>query len=327
MRESSASPSTALSVIVVTYNSAAVLPACLGSLSEHLPGAEVVVVDNGSADQTVELVRASPAVRLVCGHGNVGFGAAVNRGAQTATGTLLLVLNPDATVVAVDRSDLDALSGDRVTGLLGCRVRDAGARYLIWNSWSWKTELCWTLGQRFLLPRELTVSRPRLSVKRRGQWIAGAAFVVRRSEFLQADGFDAQLFLYFEDLDLSRRYGQRGLPIGTTDAVTVSHVGQASSPRDGDLMTSFALLSLIQYVDKWEGPEAARKAAAWCLRLLRMLEASGGALGRIPVIGRRAAKKRESAAVVRSYLAKAAARSPIAGTYAAAGDALREALE
>ena len=327
MPEPNASPRAPVSVIVVTYNSAVALPTCLNALSEHLPDSEVVVVDNGSQDETVDLVRARPAVRLVSGHGNVGFGAAVNRGAQAAAGTLLLVLNPDAIVVAVEHSDLATLSGDPVTGLVGCRVRGSRKdRYLMWDSWSWKAELCWSLGEHFLVPRELTVHRPTRGVRRRRPWIAGAAFVVRRSEFLEGGGFDDKFFLYYEDFDLSRRYRQRGLPVRTTDALTVSHVGQASSPRDDALMTTVALLSLIQYVDKWEGPEAARCAAAWCLRLLRTVEASGKVFERAPVLGRRAAKKRTSAAVARSCLAAAAVRSPITGTYAAATDALRSVL-
>ena len=327
MREPRVSSFTALSVIVVTYNSAAVLPECLNSLSKHLPDAEVVIVDNGSQDATVDLADRGPLVRLVAGHGNVGFGAAVNRGAQAAAGSLLLVLNPDAAVVAVDHSELKTLSGDPITGLVGCRARGTGMdRYLISNSWDWKAELFWLLGQHFLVPRELTLRRPRLTFKRRSQWIAGAAFVVRRSEFLEAGGFDDTFFLYFEDVDLSRTYNHRRLPIRTTDAFTVSHIGQGSSPRDEDTMTSFALLSLIQYVDKWEGSGAARDAATWCLRLLRMVEATGTAFESVPVLGPRAAKKRDSAAVVRSYLAKAGVRSPIAGAYGAASDAIRGAL-
>jgi len=203
MREPRVSSFTALSVIVVTYNSAAVLPECLNSLSKHLPDAEVVIVDNGSQDATVDLADRGPLVRLVAGHGNVGFGAAVNRGAQAAAGSLLLVLNPDAAVVAVDHSELKTLSGDPITGLVGCRARGTGMdRYLISNSWDWKAELFWLLGQHFLVPRELTLRRPRLTFKRRSQWIAGAAFVVRRSEFLEAGGFDDTFFLYFEDVDL-----------------------------------------------------------------------------------------------------------------------------
>ena len=90
--EPSASPSSGVSVIVVAYNSALVMPRCLGALSEHLPDAEIVVVDNGSRDNTVALVESRPTVRLVTGHGNVGFGAGVNLGARAASRRLLMVL-------------------------------------------------------------------------------------------------------------------------------------------------------------------------------------------------------------------------------------------
>jgi N-acetylglucosaminyl-diphospho-decaprenol L-rhamnosyltransferase len=316
-----------LSVITVTYNSAAVLADCLRSLSEHLPDAEVIVVDNGSEDETVELAGRSPNVRVVAGHGNVGFGAGVNLGAHAASGGLLLVLNPDATLVAVDRSQLELLREAPITGVVGCRVRGETPTHLKFAAWGWRSELYWALGQRFLLPREVTVRRPKRSVRAQAQWVAGAAFVVRRREFLEVGGFDDDFFLYFEDFDLSRAYRDRGWPIRTTDAFTVSHTGLSSSPRDEHAMAAYTLLSLIQYVHKWEGPGAARDAASRCLRLLAAIEVIAKLCGRVPLLGGRAARKRESARAVRSALVAAATQSPVADTYAAATDALRHALD
>jgi N-acetylglucosaminyl-diphospho-decaprenol L-rhamnosyltransferase len=318
----------ALSVIVVTYNSAAVLEQCLDSIAAHLPGAEVVVVDNGSRDDTIALARRRPEVRVVAGHGNVGFGAGVNRGAQAAGRGLLLVLNPDASLVAVDPAQCDRLRGAPHTGVVGCRVRqaDGAAHDQRLVAWGWRAELYWALFQYFLVPREVAIPRPRLARPGSGRWIAGAGFVVDRDEFLEAGGFDETLFLYYEDFELCRRYRARGWPIRTSGALTIEHAGQRSSPRNERTMSAYALMSLIQYVDKWEGAEAARTAARRCLRLLRAVERIGAALRCAPVVGARAAKKRDEAREVRAAIAAIAARPPVEGAYAGAAAAVAGTL-
>src|SRR4051812_49380736 len=90
---------TRLSVVVVTYNSGAAMAASLPSLAAQLgPAHELIVVDNGSSDDTLRVVRelAPAATVLETGH-NAGFAAGANAGAAAASGDLLLFLNPDAT--------------------------------------------------------------------------------------------------------------------------------------------------------------------------------------------------------------------------------------
>jgi N-acetylglucosaminyl-diphospho-decaprenol L-rhamnosyltransferase len=316
-----------VSVVIVTYNSAPVLERCLTSVSEHLPAAEILVVDNGSDDECVAIARGHPGARVIAGHGNVGFGAGVNHGARAASGRLLLVLNPDAVITAVDRDRLAALQGAAVTGLQGCRVvHGGGFRYLIAPLWSWRAEMRWSFVRWFLIPREVSVPRPSALVRREGSWITGAAFLARREELLGAGGFDERLFLYFEDFDLCRAYRDRGLPVSTTDAVTVEHEGMSSSPRVENRMIGFALLSLIQYVSKWDGPAAAAGAAVTCLRLLERIDATGRRAGPFPLLGPRARKKAASAAEIRAMLERAVGEAPVPGTYPGAREAIREAL-
>ena len=230
-------------------------------------------------------------------------------------------------MVDVDRSQLTCVSNESTTGLVGCRVQSADLRYRspLFESWGWHGELYWALCEHFLLPREIALQRPRFFGRRR-QWIAGAAFLVARREFLDVGGFDPAFFLYYEDCDLSRTYRSRGLPIRTTAAITVTHAGGGSSPRDSCTMTCYCLLGLIEYVAKWEGRVAARDAAMRGLFLLHAIERIGGRLAHAPLIGTRARQKQSSARIVRSWLVAAADRTPLAGAYPAATEALREAL-
>src|SRR5512134_1804075 len=83
------------SLIVVAYNSANLLPACLQALAETKDVSyEVIVVDNASRDGTPDLIAERyPDVRLLTSRENLGFGRACNQGARMARGDLLVFLN------------------------------------------------------------------------------------------------------------------------------------------------------------------------------------------------------------------------------------------
>lgn len=291
-----------LTVIIVTYNSAAVLPRCLQSVANSLESAEIIVVDNGSSDDTVRWASAQPGVRILEGHGNVGYGAAANLGAAAANRELLLIMNPDVTVARVDLGELDRLTRAPNVGLRACRrIGRRGTRGVIFSAWSWPTEMNWWMFSWFLLPNGLPMPRPR---PRAGQprWINGSAFVSRRREFVALGGFDERFFLYVEDFALSGEYRSRGLPVTTTDAIFVAHTAGTSSPRAEEGMIAYALLGLIEVAAHMEGEPGATRAAERTLRWLRRLSQTGRALRRWPVLGRRASKKARSAEGVRRRL-------------------------
>ena len=197
-------PEASLSVVFVTHNSAETIRSAISSVRRHLPEAEIVVVDNGSTDHTREIVSEAAPVQLLWGHGNIGFGAGVNLGVRAAIGDLLLILNPDTTLVYADPRRLRDLGHRSSIGMLGCLFDDKdGARYLQYNEWSWRLELWWDMFQWFLLPQGITIRRPRTKLTRSRLWNSGAAFLIGRREFLDIGGFDEDIFLYFEDNDLS----------------------------------------------------------------------------------------------------------------------------
>jgi N-acetylglucosaminyl-diphospho-decaprenol L-rhamnosyltransferase len=312
-------PAHAVSVIIVSYNSAAALRRCLGSLATHLSAAEVIVVDNGSEDDSLAVATSHPGVRVISGHGNVGFGSAVNIGAAAAAADLLLVLNPDAIVVHVDAAGLRALAAAPVLGLRACR-QAGGCRgqHALFAAWGWRRELSWWMFAWFLLPRRLPQPRPR---PRGGQrrWINGSAFVARRGEFIAVGGFDESFFLYLEDFDLSRAYRLAGLPIEETGAVAVDHTHAQSSPRNEERMIAYAILGLVETAAKaGEGPAAAARA----LVLLEQIASVGRKLGWLPIIGLRARRKALSADTVRGLLADDAVVGLAGGRYHRARHAL-----
>jgi GT2 family glycosyltransferase len=283
-----------LAVVVVTHNSADVIGACLASLRRWLPGAELVVVDNESTDATRAVV--GDRAQLCAGLGNVGFGSGVNLGVAHTARRWVLVLNPDATVVGV--AGLRGLLAREPFGLAGCAVERRGRfASLVHEERGWTLDLFRWLVIWFLVPAEVPADR-RIRPGARCPWVSGAALLVARDEFLRIGGFDEDFFLYGEDLDLSRRYRQAGLPVTGTDAVRVVHHAQGSQPAPAPAIC-WGLLGLLEMVGKWHGEREALRAA----RLALVFIVAVRRVGTVPGLGSRARKKAATAAEVLVLLA------------------------
>jgi GT2 family glycosyltransferase len=168
-----------VSLIIVTHNSAELLPVCLAAIANTAyPNYEVLAVDNASADGTPELVLDSyPQVRLIANRENAGFGRACNQGARAAAGEFLVFLNPDVIVTP---------------GWLSVLVRHMGAFPEVGI-------LCPTT----LYPDEQPPRRS-LPVADTAA-VPGSALMTRQAAWRELGGFDESYFLYWEDTDLCWR--------------------------------------------------------------------------------------------------------------------------
>src|ERR1700740_1680441 len=116
-----------LSIIIICYNDAECLGACLESIYSHKAPPfefEVIITDNGSSDGSLALVEANfPQVRLLANGANLGFGPGNNAGAARARGEYLLILNPDTIVHrgALERL-VEFLDTHPGAGMVGPRV-------------------------------------------------------------------------------------------------------------------------------------------------------------------------------------------------------------
>jgi len=93
--------SVKLSIVIISYNTKALLSQCLDSISLGLEGSpsliyEVIVVDNASTDGTIKMIeQVFPNVKLFQNSSNKGYAYAVNRGLENASGEYILLLNSD----------------------------------------------------------------------------------------------------------------------------------------------------------------------------------------------------------------------------------------
>ncbi len=115
-----------LSIIIVSWNTRALLDACLRSIqvSDGDPRLEVVVVDNGSTDGSAQLVRATyPHVRVIENSENRGFAAANNQAMRVAHGRYVLLLNSDTEILGnVLEQSVKYMDMHPDVGAMGCRV-------------------------------------------------------------------------------------------------------------------------------------------------------------------------------------------------------------
>ncbi len=189
-----------VSLIVVTYNSAAELPSFFAALaSTTYPHYEVIVVDNASTDATAADLAAYPATASVSPT-NLGFGRGCNRGAAIAQGEYLVFLNPD---VQVTPAWLDVLIGHSQ------QHPDA------------------ILCPSTLYPDQAPPpSDPALEVVAA---VPGCALFIPRTIWEDVGPFDANIFLYWEDTELCWRASLLGYRIMADLGAIVYHQRGAST--------------------------------------------------------------------------------------------------
>lgn len=264
-----------LSIIVVTYRSAAKLPSFLKAARSVTPHAEILIVDNASDDDTTEVARhVDPSARIVRSEVNIGFGRGCNLGAREASGKWLLFANPDLELRQVALPP----PADGHHGLWAGRIA-TGANYLSArpdiraDTSFWEGYVEQVLSH--LLPPRLS---SRIATRRRPpSWASGALFLTSKSTFLRVGGFDPRYFLYYEDRDLGARYRALGIPIRPlTGLVGVHRQGTSSSDVSPGQREGWSLLSWLEYLGKWKGQVTANHAAKITYRTFALVASLSG---------------------------------------------------
>jgi len=258
--------------VIVSWNVADHLPACLNSLAASEPRPGIVVVDNASEDDTCAMIRRDfPAVRLIANSSNPGFGTATNQGVRAALeagADSLLLLNPDATLAPDSLATLlDSLNASPTRGIVAPAIVTADGA-----------------PQPFAFGGDPTLAyllrRGATRLLRRGylhdwgsetelepDWVTAACLLARAAVFEADIWFDENFFLYFEDNDWCLRARKAGWQIRRTPEARVCHIGGVSLTRNPAASLAYRR-SLLYFYGK--------HYPAWqklCLRLLLPLYA------------------------------------------------------
>jgi len=233
-----------VSVIVVNWNTRALLERCLASVFETSGdlSLEVIVVDNASTDGSAAMVRERfPEARLIVNPENVGFARANNQGLRVSAGRYQLLLNSDTVVWPGALARMIAFMDEHpCVGVLGAELRNPdGSLQPSWAAFpSLLSEIC---GRNFRVRRPYPGSEAF-----RVDWVGGACLMVRREAADQVGLLDEAIFMYTEETDWCYRLARGGWEIVYLPGACVTHLGGGSS-RNSSLRSLLALYASKMY--------------------------------------------------------------------------------
>jgi GT2 family glycosyltransferase len=217
---------TAVAVVIPNWNSVEYLERCIDGLLTQTIDVELLVVDNGSSDSSLEFLRrrAVPHVALTT---NTGFARAVNLGARRTAAPLVFVLNADCVLTPGCLDVLvDAMTSDAGLGGVQPRIVQADATEAspsVYSAGQCLTRYGVAFERAWGEPVDLTdASQSEVF------GVSGAACLLRRELFTALGGYDERYFAFFEDVDLNARARLAGWRFACLPAAEAVHVGHAS---------------------------------------------------------------------------------------------------
>ncbi len=280
-----------LSIIILNYKQKGLVKQCIkGILSAHINfDYEIIVVDNGSGDDTIPAVRELfsekpvsalstpslltpllpklPPLFTIQSEKNGGFAYGNNLGIKKARGKYVVILNPDIAVVPGGFEKIvDFLEHNPKVGIAGPKlinpdgsVQDSCRRFptlpvpLLRRTVFGKM----AFAKKFL--DDYLMADFDHNTNRSVDWLFGACLVMRRDVFQKVGLFDERFFLYFEDLDLCRRCWEAGLAVYYFAEVEMVHYHQRLSAEKAGVLGVFGpagrihLASGLKYFAKYLG--------------------------------------------------------------------------
>ena len=211
-----------VSISIVAYQSRELLRECLHSIQSNVRDLhlEIIVVDNGSDDGTVEMLsRHYPDVRLIRNDRNAGFARPNNQAIQASHGKYILLLNPDTIVLPQALEQLvEFADAHPQIGIVGPKVlnRDGTMQLQCRRSFATPWDLfCYFSRLSKLFPKSRLFARYLVTYRDENEIhpvdaISGSCMLIRRAMIEQIGLLDEQFFAYQEDTDYSFRAHQAG---------------------------------------------------------------------------------------------------------------------
>ncbi len=210
---------TDISVIVVNRNGSELLYNCLDHIfnSDCSHRMEVIVVDNGSSDDSCAMVRKHfPGVRLIEAGKNLGFSKANNLAAKEAKGSRLLLVNSDAMLERDCASRLNELmENDASIGMAGPQlINEDGSRQTSFEAIpSLATEILNRSLLKALFPHNYPSKKQEFDQPTMVPALIGAVMMIDSKALKSLNGFDEDYFFFLEETDLALRISRNGFKV------------------------------------------------------------------------------------------------------------------
>jgi hypothetical protein len=236
-------------IVVLNWNLLEVTKDCILSLRNlSYPVFRILIVDNGSTDNSVEELKTLEDVTLLVNEKNVGFAAGNNRGIEYALrkgADYVLILNNDVVVAPDMLSKLVSVAqSDSNVGVVGPVIYYSDAPKEVWFA-----------GMRFrdrlyVVRRGLHLERP-LDPVERVDFISGCGMLVKREVWEQVGLFDERFFMYYEDLDFALRVKKAGYSLVCSTETKMWHMLSASTGgHESPLKQYYQVKSMLLFCKK-----------------------------------------------------------------------------
>jgi GT2 family glycosyltransferase len=261
-----------LSIVIVNWNTRALLEQCLRSLEDTIRHSsfDVWVVDNGSSDGSVAMVqKCFPDVHIIANTENVGFVRANNQALARCKGRYVLLFNSDAQALFSSLDNIVRFMDEHPNaGLAGVRLLNPDMSFQA--SFTpfptlWREFLILSGLGKWLIRPVFPSSGPQMErgAQKIVGYMEGACLMARREAVDQVGGLDEHIFMYAEDVDWCYRFHQSGWEVWyLPQSPIIHHRGQSSKKRRGR-MEAELYRSRVYFFTKHYG-----KGTAFCLKVL-----------------------------------------------------------
>lgn len=250
------------SVVIISFDGREFISDCLASVQKSLEGEayEIITVDNGSSDGTLEIIKAGfPAVTVIENSNNLGFATAVNQGIVKSRGDYIFILNQDtrirdrAIVKLSERMERDSNIGTIGPKMIGF---DGQMQYSCRAFPRYRHLFFDYTGLAFLLPQSRLFGEWRMGwfkhdCEREVDQPMGAALLVRREVIDKVGRFDEQFKIFFNDVDFCRRVKEAGYKNVFYPEAVVEHFYGGSIRRNRPAMILESHRAMRRYFKKY----------------------------------------------------------------------------
>jgi len=252
-----------LSIIIVGLNTKKWVISCLKSIFANKPefSFEVIYVDNGSTDGSVEEIKRFP-VKIIENKKNLGFTKANNIGISKSSGEILFFLNPDTKILGNTLSKMVRfLEKNPEIGVLGPRLYNSEKKDLQISYGGKLTPTVALFSLTFLkklFPKNIFFKKyfltlPEKKIPTEVEVVSGAALMIKKDIFEKIGGFDERFFAYFEENDLCLRVKKIGKKVVYFPMGEIIHYGGKATKNIPELSRKIFVQSRFKFFKKHYG--------------------------------------------------------------------------
>jgi hypothetical protein len=247
-------------IVIVNWNSGAYLAKCVNSVLRTEPAgliSSIFVIDNDSDDFVPGDIPKDDRVKILRNQKNLGFAKASNQGFRQCTAPFVLLLNPDAMLLPETMAQcLHYMEQHQETAILGCcLLDDNGMRSKSCSRFPSPLRIFFDaaglskIAPHIFKPATIMTDWDHLQ-SRNVDMVMGAFMFMRRALFEEIGYFDERFFVYYEEVDFSKRLSESGGKIFYDAAITATHSGEGTTKAVKAFRLFLSLKSRLQYARK-----------------------------------------------------------------------------